>query len=111
MSHGRGEVWWGPTLHKDSAAYRPWLIVSDASHPFHAEECIVLAMTTQRHSEGIAVPDSAWIRGGSETDAYVSPWYVSTFKHDDFDRQQGLLDAEIVDEAVDDLRRYTAGRG
>ncbi|WP_269750317.1 hypothetical protein [Halosimplex litoreum] len=43
-------------------------------------------MTTQDHDEGIAVPDDAWVAGGSERRAYVSPWYVATVKHAAFDR-------------------------
>ena len=106
MSVTRGEVWWGPALHKSDPAYRPWLVVSDRSHPFADEECIVVAMTTQSHPDGIAVPDEAWVRGGSETDTYVSPWYVTTIKHRDFDNQQGELSDSFVVDAVEALRSY-----
>lgn len=110
MTPQRGEVWWGPALHKNSAAYRPWLVVSDGSHPFGEEECVGLAMTTQEHDAGIAVPDDAWVRGGSDADAYVSPWYVTTLKHAALDRRQGELSDGIVEEAVGDLHRYTSGQ-
>jgi len=107
MAAARGEVWWGPAPHKSSPAYRPWLVVSDDTHPFAATECLGLAMTTQQHSEGIPVPDGAWIRGGSKKDAYVSPWYVATLKHRDIDDQQGELRADIVSEAIERLHGYT----
>lgn len=107
MVYERGSVWWGPAPHKGGPAYRPWLVVSDSSHPFSSEECIALAMTTQRHREGIEVPDSAWVQGGSNVDSYVSPWYVATIKHDDLDRHQGTLDGEAVTETVESLHRYT----
>lgn len=110
MGYGRGEVWWGPALHKGTSAYRPWVIVSDDSHPFPTEECIALAMTTKRHREGIPVPDRAWAEGGSKRDASISPWYVTTVKLDDLDRQQGVLDEGIVDEAVAALHEYTGNR-
>lgn len=97
----------GPALHKTESAYRPWIIVSGSDHPFSHTECIVVAMTTQQHPDGIPVPDDAWIRGGSDKDAYISPWYTATMKHRDFDRQQGELEQQLVAEAVDDLHRYT----
>ncbi len=102
MTDMQGAVWWGPAPHKSDAAYRPWLVVSDASHPFAAEECMV-GMTTQNHPDGIAVPDEAWIRGGSNEDAYVSPWYVTTIKHRDLDNQQGKLA-----DALEALHDYTS---
>ena len=107
MTFDRGEVWWGPAPHKSSPAYRPWLIVNTSSHPFARTECIVLAMTTQRHEEGVRVPGDGWRRGGSEKESYVSPWYVTTIKHRDFDDQQGALRERIVDTAVSELHKYT----
>ena len=107
MTHGWGEVWWGPAPHKSGPAYRPWGIVSDAEHPFSQTEYIALAMTTQHHTDGIEVADSAWVRGGSNKTSYISPWYVATIKYSDFDRQQGELEAGIVVDAVEDLHRYT----
>lgn len=106
MGVTRGEVWWGPAPHKSSPAYRPWLVVSDMSHPFADVECIVVAMTTQNHPDGIAVPDEAWVQGGSEKDAYVSPWYVTTIKQGDLDNQQGGLANSLVADVVEALRSY-----
>lgn len=111
MVYDQCEVWWGPAPHKSSPAYRPWVIVSNATHPFSDTECIALAMTTQRHSAGIDVPDSTWIRGGSRKDSYISPWYVATIKHRDFDRQQGELSKGIVTNAIDRLHGYTSSNG
>lgn len=59
------------------------------------------------HEESIVVPDDAWVRGGSEKDADVSPWYVTTVKHRDFDTQQGTIADSVVSEVVDELDRYT----
>lgn len=102
-----GEVWWGPTLHKETTAYRPWLILSTDTHPFSEEECIGVAMTTRDRPEGIEVPDSAWVEGGSRKQAYVSPWYATTMKHATFDQQQGILSASIVSSVAKELHSYT----
>ncbi len=63
-------------------------------------------MTTTDHPEGISVPNDAWIRGGSKTQAYISPWYVTTIKHRDFDDQQGELAEALVTDAVEALHNY-----
>ena len=109
MTFERGEVWWGPAPHKSAPSYRPWVIVSDSSHPFSHTESIALAMTTQHHSGAIPVPDTAWIRGGSDRETFVSPWYTTTIKHRDFDRQQGELHQELLADAVEALHAYTEG--
>lgn len=83
------------------------MIVSDDTHPFSHVECIAVAMTTQQHSDSIAVPDTAWVQGGSNTQSYISPWYVVTIKQSDFDRCQGKLEQQIVSEAIRDLHAYT----
>jgi len=108
MATTQGDVWWGPAPNKSSPTYRPWLVVSDSSHPFADNECIVVGLSTQQHPESIAVPDSAWVRGSSQKDAYISPWYVTTIKHRDLDNQQGTLSASLLSEAVDALHRYTS---
>ena len=108
MDHDRGEVWWGPAPHEAGPSYRPWVIVSDSTHPFSDIECIGLALTSQRHADGIRVPDGDWVRGGSNTRSYISPWYVATIKHRDLDRQQGRLAATLVDAAIERLHQYTS---
>lgn len=107
MTHDRGDVWWGPAPHKSGPSYRPWVVISDATHPFSHTECIALAMTTQQHAAGIRVPDDAWSRGGSQQQSYISPWYVTTIKRRDLDRQQGELKPALVDDAVEKLHQYT----
>jgi mRNA-degrading endonuclease toxin of MazEF toxin-antitoxin module len=108
MGYDQGAVWWGPAPHKSGPAYRPWVIVSDDAHPFDHTECIGLAMTTQRHDAGIEVPESAWVTGGAEKQSYISPWYTTTLKHRDLDRQQGRLRDDLVATAVTALHDYTA---
>ncbi|MFC7133572.1 MULTISPECIES: type II toxin-antitoxin system PemK/MazF family toxin [Salinibaculum] len=107
MSYARGEVWWGPAPHKSGPAYRPWVVVTGSSHPFAETECIALAMTTQRHNAGITVRDGDWLEGGANKQSYISPWYVTTIKHRDFDRHQGTLAESVVTEAVNQLHQHT----
>lgn len=108
MEYAQGEVWWGPAPQKSDAAYRPWLIISNSSHPFSDVECIGAGMTTQRHPDAIPIPDDAWVSGGSRKEAYVSPWYVTTIKRRDLDNPQGTLAESIVADTLDVLQQCTA---
>lgn len=111
MTHGRGAVWWGPAPHKDTPSYRPWVILNTDDHPFADVESIAAALTTRRHPEGIEVPDPAWIEGGSDARSYVSPWYVATFKHASFDREQGRLAERFVGQVAGQVHVYVPTGG
>jgi hypothetical protein len=63
-------------------------------------------MTTQNHTEAIEVPDDAWLCGGSNKQAFISPWYVTTIKHRDPDNLQGELQPGTVVTATDELHHY-----
>lgn len=107
MAYTQGEVWWGPAPNKSDPAYRPWLVIGDDSHPFADVECIAVGITTQNHSDGIAVPDEAWVQAGSQKDAYISPWYATTIKQRDLDNQQGKLTKTLVADDINALDGYT----
>jgi mRNA-degrading endonuclease toxin of MazEF toxin-antitoxin module len=60
MSLDTGDVVWHEAPFKSprpdgSQPDRPWLVVSNDSHPFHGREYIVLGMTTNPRSEGLRV--------------------------------------------------------
>lgn len=67
-------------------------------------------MTTRQRPEAIAVPDDMWVRGGSQKDAYISPWYVATIKHRDLEDQQGTVAESLVADALDALHGFTSLR-
>jgi mRNA-degrading endonuclease toxin of MazEF toxin-antitoxin module len=106
----RGTVWWGPAPQKATPSYRPWLVLSTDDHPFAASECIAVAMTTTRHDAGIIVSDDDWVEGGADSESYVSPWYVATFKYADLDRRQGRVAEDVVRRAAAELHAYTPER-
>lgn len=102
----RGDVRWGPALFKNGELYRPWLVVSDDTHPFATEECLAVGLTTTDHSAGIPVEADDWASGGTSIQSYVSPWYCTTIKHADFDRHQGQLYPSIVETVATQLGQY-----
>lgn len=101
----------GPAPHKPGSAYRPWLVVSTGDHPVASAECIAVALTTTAHDAGLAVPEDAWVRGGSDVDSYASPWYVTTVKTRTLDRFQGRLGSSFVDRVASSLSGYVTDAG
>lgn len=82
---------------------RPWLIVSNANHPFHGTEYTVLGMTTNSRSDGIEIDESDWEDGGTPKTSYISPWFAMTLKHDDITYRIGSLNEAVVTQAINDL--------
>lgn len=101
----RGHVVWHDGLFRGSD--RPWLVVSDDTHPFHGEEYLVVGITTTRRDEAIELTNQDWRVGGLPDQSYVSPWFVTTIKHASISRGVGALEDELVDDIIADVERYT----
>ena len=80
----RGTVVWAPDPFKTSGGNpRPWLVISGEQMPYHDEESITVAFTTQsHHPESFAVPSDAWIQGEPNQQSHILPWTVATLKDD-----------------------------
>lgn len=100
MSRGpfrRGDVVWHPAPFKAPPKERPFLILSDSSHPFHGEEYAVVALTRKNRPPAIELGATAWDVGTPDGDSFASPWYVFTIKHADVDRPKGALTTAATD--------------
>lgn len=107
----RGEVRWGPAPFKGSGVYRPWLVLSEDSHPFSGVECIAVGLTTTAHECGIRITSRDWTDGGTFRESYVSPWYPTTLEHADAGEWQGLVDADLVDRVADRRATHVGATG
>lgn len=87
----RADVVKHPAPFKNPPNHRYFLVLSDASHPFHGEEYAVVALTSTQRPEAIEIEDSDWRFGGPTGDSYASPWYVFTIKHADISSAQGSV--------------------
>lgn len=80
----RGKVVWAPDpFSSERGNPRPWLVVSTDRLPYHEEESIAVAFTSQSHHHGsIAVPSEAWLEGEPRRPSHVLPWTIATLKED-----------------------------
>lgn len=86
----RGAVVKGPDLLADHDS-RPYVCLSDRTHPFHDEEALYAAATTTRRAVAIPLTDDDFVSGGLPRESYVNPWTVVTIRHADMEREEGRL--------------------
>jgi len=86
MSDGpvqRSDVVWHPTPFKQPPKERPFLILSDSSHPFHGSEYAVVGLTRTNRPPAIELDRAAWDVGDLGGDSYASPLYgLDSWGHD-----------------------------
>ncbi|EMA56917.1 hypothetical protein [Halorubrum kocurii] len=104
MTGERGTVVKGPDLFADND-FRPYVRISDDTHPFTDEEAVYVAATTTRRSAAVPLTDADFVAGGLPRETYVNPWTVVTIRHADIHRKEGRL----TDEATEAIARATAG--
>lgn len=59
----RGDVVWHPAPFKSRPSERPFLILSDASHPFHGSEYAVIGLTRTNRPPAVELDQAAWELG------------------------------------------------
>lgn len=90
MTYDRGSVVKGPDLFADHE-YRPYVRLSDDSHPFHDEEALYVAATTIQRPVAIALSKDDFDTGGLPRETYVNPWTIVPLRHVDVRREEGRL--------------------
>lgn len=107
MTYERRDVVYGADPFKGENYARPWLVISNQTHPFHGEQYVVLALTTKTWHDGLVpIRDGDWVEGGTPESSHVIPWSVETLDHGDVDYRQGTLKPEVVNRSVDELTDY-----
>jgi mRNA-degrading endonuclease toxin of MazEF toxin-antitoxin module len=89
---------------------RPWLILTNESHPFGDEQYGAVANSTEEYGNSIPVQSDVWKAGGVPRESFVSPWAVHSPRIEDLVAWQGRVTTEFVDHAVDRLETYLRGR-
>ncbi|WP_058366683.1 hypothetical protein [Haloparvum sedimenti] len=104
MTYDRGDVVKGPDLFAEYD-FRPYVYLSDESHPFSDEEALYAAVTTTRRAVAIPISDDDFRSGGLPRDSYVNPWTVASIRHADIEGTEGRL----IEETTEKIAREAAG--
>jgi mRNA-degrading endonuclease toxin of MazEF toxin-antitoxin module len=102
--YDRGAVVKGPDLFADYD-YRPYVCLSDDTHPFSDEEALYAAVTTTQRAVAIPLTDDDFTTGGLPRESYVNPWTIATIRHADIQHEEGRL----VDTTTETIAQEAAG--
>ncbi len=105
----RGAVVKGPDLFANHD-FRPYVCLSDETHPFSDEEALFAAITTTRRSVAIPLTDSDFANGGLPQQSYVNPWTVASIRHADIQGEEGRLLEETVEAIAEESAGYLGVR-
>lgn len=104
-TYTRGVVVKGPDLLAEHD-YRPYICLSDESHPFSDEEAIYAAITTTRRAVAIPLGDSDFVAGGLPRERYVNPWTLVSIRHSDIQQEEGRLVEDTITKISNDAAGY-----
>ena len=94
----------GPDLFADHD-YRPYVCLSDETHPFSDEEALYASVTTTPREIAIPLPDEAFESGGLPHESYANPWTVVSIRHVDMEYEEGHL----INERIERVATAAAG--
>jgi mRNA-degrading endonuclease toxin of MazEF toxin-antitoxin module len=95
-AYSRGDVLWHPAPFRDGG--RPYIVLSDETHPFYGEEYMVVGVTTTERNGAIELAPEAWAEGGAPKRSWASPWYILTLKHATVTDRLGQITPEATDQ-------------
>jgi len=95
----------GPDLFADHE-YRPYVCLSDETHPFSDEEALYAAATTTRRAIAIRLSGDDFETGGLPQETYINPWTVVPIRHADIEHAEGRLTPETTERIAREAARY-----
>ena len=84
---------------------RPYLLISDDTHPFPGDQYITLGITTKEYAESVPLA-GAFETGTLNRDSFVSPWAVVSLQDSDVDRAVARVTTELIETVTDQTMRY-----
>lgn len=84
---------------------RPYLIVSDESHPFAGEQYIAAGITTKEYPPSISL-DGRFVEGGLSERSFISPWAVVSLRESDIERAVAIADERLTRDVAERLTRF-----
>ncbi|MEF8825355.1 MAG: hypothetical protein V5A27_03295 [Halapricum sp.] len=101
----RGSVVKGPDLFAEHD-HRPYLCVSDESHPFSDEEALYVTITTTERPVAVPLLQHDFVTGGLPRASYANPWTVASIRHADISERLGQLTEEATDSIAENVGGY-----
>lgn len=111
----RGEVVWGLGPFKeleedDPDPERPFLVLSNKTHPFASQQFAGVAISTTERDVAYTLAPEDWYVGGLPEQSFVHPWSLVTRDHADIVAVYGRLKLDTVDEVLEQLIGYLSAQ-
>lgn len=90
--------------------FRPYVCLSDETHPFSEEEALYAAVTTTRRAVAVPLTADDFATGGLPRESYGNPWTVVSIRHADIDQREGTLVPETAERIATDAGSYPGVR-
>ena len=84
---------------------RPYLILSDETHPFAGEQYIVAGITTKEYPPSIPL-EGSFVEGDLSERSFVSPWAVVSLREADIERAVAIVDKTVTRTAAEQMARF-----
>jgi mRNA-degrading endonuclease toxin of MazEF toxin-antitoxin module len=84
---------------------RPYLILSDETHPFAGEQYIAVGITTNEYPPSISLEDR-FVDGGLSARSFVSPWAVVSLRETDIERAVAIVNQTVTNAAAEQVARF-----
>ena len=84
---------------------RPYLILSDATHPFAGEQYIAAGITTKEYPPSISL-EGGFVEGGLSERSFVSPWAVVSLREPDIERAVAIVNQTVTRAVAQQIARF-----
>lgn len=93
-----------------NAPRRPYLLVSDETHPFAGEQYIAIGISTTEYDESIPLAGT-FIEGRLNRKSFVVPWAVVSVRNATIDRPVARVSPAVTDEAASRMASFAGLSG
>ena len=84
---------------------RPYLLLSDETHPFAGAQYIAAGITTKEYPPSISLA-GRFVDGGLSEHSFVSPWAVVSLREADIERAVAIVDRTVTRTAAEEVARF-----
>jgi hypothetical protein len=91
------------------APRRPYVIVSDDTHPFAGRQYIALGISTKEYSESIPLAGT-FVEGKLTRESFVSTWAVVSLRASHIDRAVAQVSTDLTNKATRKMAAYTGSQ-
>lgn len=88
---------------------RPYLVMSDETHPFAGEQYIAVGVSTKTYEASISLA-GAFVDGELTRESFVAPWAVVTLRDADIERAVARVTDSLTERTAERMASFAGYR-